>query len=116
MARGRVYRHLSNGARAMARSTIYFFCPDLPHVLGGTRQIYRHVDVLNANGFDAWVLHRKKGFRLKWFEHQTRVRYQPVEMGENDVAVFPEIWGPEINRFKKVRKAILNQNAYYTWM
>src|SRR5215208_1690246 len=57
----------------MAKATLYFFTPDLPHVLGGVRQIYRQVDVLNANGFNAWVVHRKKGFRIKWFEHETRV-------------------------------------------
>jgi len=56
----------------MPKPTIYFFCPDLPHVLGGVRQTYRHVDVLNSNGFDAWIVHRKKGFKIKWFEHQTR--------------------------------------------
>jgi len=97
--------------------TIYFFCPDLPHVLGGVRQTYRQVDVLNANGFDAWIVHRKKGFKIKWFEHDTRVMYEPAPMRKNlDVGVFPEIWGSGINRWgKNVRKVIFNQNAYYTW-
>ena len=46
---------------------IYFFCPDLPHPLGGIKQTYRHVDVLNANGFDAWIVYRtkKSDFGLK---------------------------------------------------
>ena len=50
----------------MPRPTIYFFCPDLGHVLGGIKQIYRHVDVLNANGFDACIVHRTKGFKITW--------------------------------------------------
>jgi hypothetical protein len=102
----------------MAKPTLYFFTPDLPHVLGGVRQTYRHVDVLNANGFDAWVVHRKKGFRVKWFEHETRVMYEPAPMRKNvDIGVFPEIWGSAINRWgKSIRKVIFNQNSYYTWM
>jgi hypothetical protein len=81
----------------MPKPTLYFFTPDLPHVLGGTKQIYRHVDVLNASGFDAWVVHRKKGFEIKWFEHETRVMYEPVAMRKSvDIAVYPEIWGSAI--------------------
>jgi hypothetical protein len=96
---------------------LYFFTPDLPHVMGGIKQIYRHVDVLNANGFDAWVVHRKKDFKVTWFEHSTRVMYEPAPLRkELDIAVFPEIWGPKINQFgKEIRKVIFNQNAFYTW-
>ncbi|HEV8378612.1 MAG TPA: glycosyltransferase family 4 protein [Tepidisphaeraceae bacterium] len=102
----------------MEKPTLYFFTPDLPHVLGGIKQIYRHVAVLNANGFDAWVVHRKKGFKVNWFEHNTRVMYEPAPLRKNfDIAVFPEIWGPKINGWgKDIRKVIFNQNAYYTWM
>jgi hypothetical protein len=101
----------------MKKSTLYFFTPDLPHVLGGIKQIYRQVDVLNANGFDAWVVHRKKGFKVDWFEHQTRVMYEPAPLRRNlDIGVFPEIWGPKINQFgKEIHKVIFNQNAFYTW-
>jgi len=102
----------------MQKPTLYFFTPDLPRILGGIKQIYRHVDVLNANGFDALVVHRKKGFKVSWFEHNTRVMYEPAPMRKNlDVGVFPEIWGPKINGWgKEIRKVIFNQNAYYTWM
>src|SRR6266850_1774956 len=101
----------------MAKPTIYFFCPDLPHVLGGVRQTYRHVDVLNANRFDGWIVHRRKGFKIKWFEHDTRVMYEPVKMKGGDFAVYSEIAGPKISqRAEGNRKVILNQNAYYTFM
>jgi len=101
----------------MSKPTLYFFTPDLPHILGGIKQIYRQVDVLNANGFDATVVHRRKGFKVDWFEHQTRVMYEPVAMRKSlDIAIFPEIWGPKINQFgKEIRKVIFNQNAFYTW-
>ena len=102
----------------MNKPSLYFFTPDLPHVLGGIKQIYRHVDVLNANGFDAWVVHRRKGFKPTWFEHQTRVMYEPAPLRKDlDIGVFPEIWGPKINHCgQNVRKVIFNQNAFYTWM
>src|SRR5204863_6941995 len=90
---------------------------DLPHVLGGVRQTYRHVDVLNANGFDAWIVHRKKGFKIKWFEHETRVMYEPVKMKSDDIAVYSEIGGLKISEWAKGhRKVVLNQNAYYSFM
>jgi hypothetical protein len=34
-----------------------------------------------------------------------------------DIGVYPEIWGPAINRWgKSIRKVIFNQNCYYTFM
>jgi len=102
----------------MPKSTIYFFCPDLPHPLGGVRQTYRHVDILNANGFDARIVHRQKGFKIKWFEHDTRVIYEPAPVRKSiDVGVFPEIWGPNIAKWgKNIRRVVFNQNCYYTFM
>ena len=41
----------------MNSSSIYFFCPDIPHPMGGVRMLYRHVDILNANGCDASIVH-----------------------------------------------------------
>ena len=100
------------------KPSIYFFCPDLAHVLGGIKQTYRHVDVLNANGFDAWIVHRQKGFKIRWFEHDTRVMYEPAPVRKSvDVGVFPEIWGPNIDKWgKNIRRVILNQNCYYTFL
>jgi len=102
----------------MPSPTIYFFCPDLPHVLGGIKQTYRHVDVLNANGFDACIVHRQKDFKIKWFDHDTRVMYEPAPVKKSiDVGVFPEIWGPNISKWgKNIRHVIRNQNWYYTFL
>src|SRR5213080_279448 len=55
---------------------IYFGCPDKDHPVGGIRAIYRHVDVLNRNGFDAFVLHGVAPFRCTWFESETRVAHR----------------------------------------
>jgi hypothetical protein len=36
---------------------------------GGQKQMYRHVDILNSAGFDAYIFHDNDGFRLTWFEN-----------------------------------------------
>ena len=41
----------------MTRPLIYFFCPDLSNPMGGVHMLYRHVDILNANGFHAAIVH-----------------------------------------------------------
>lgn len=59
------------------KPTLYFLCPDQKQPTGGVKQIYRQVDVLNKNGFDAKVVHAKKGFRVKWFKNQTPIIHCP---------------------------------------
>lgn len=56
--------------------TIYYRCPDKDYPVGGIRVVYRHVDLLNRNGFDAAVLHRLHPFRCTWFENETRVAHE----------------------------------------
>ena len=56
---------------------IYYLSPDDPAPVGGVKQIYRHVNILNRRGFSAFVLHRTKGFRCTWFENNTPVVYDP---------------------------------------
>jgi glycosyltransferase involved in cell wall biosynthesis len=55
---------------------IYFGCPDKDYPVGGIRAIYRHVDLLNRNGFDAFVLHHYYPFRCTWFANTTRVAHE----------------------------------------
>jgi glycosyltransferase involved in cell wall biosynthesis len=55
---------------------IYFGCPDKDYPVGGIRAIYRQVDILNRNGFEAFVLHRLATFRCTWFENETRIAYE----------------------------------------
>lgn len=106
--------------------TIYYLCPDLATPVGGIRVIYRHVDILNAHGLPASVVHRKHGFRATWFENSTSVVYWrdgrvqrllakvkrrtdpdavielPIEGGKrpqisaDDILVIPEMYGPDL--------------------
>jgi glycosyltransferase involved in cell wall biosynthesis len=100
----------------MSKPTIYMFAPDFSQPLGGMRMLYRHVDVLNANGLEAAIVHKDKEFEVGWFKHQTRVLRGAVKMKDEDIAVYSEIAGPKILELAKgKRKVIFNQNAYYTF-
>ncbi len=84
--------------------------------MGGVRMLYRHVDILNANGFDAAIVHFAAGFKINWFEHSTRVLHMPVKLNSQDIAVFAEVGGLKIAGWAPGnRKVIFNQNAYYTF-
>lgn len=54
---------------------IYFICPTTKAPIGGIKQLYRQVDILNRNGFNAVILHNKRNFRHKWFENNTKIEY-----------------------------------------
>jgi glycosyltransferase involved in cell wall biosynthesis len=96
---------------------IYYLCPDYQVPSGGIRAIYRHVDLLNAAGIDAAVLHHTRGFACRWFEHSTRILGAPeVTLGPDDTLVVSEIYGPFLDRLpRQPRLVAFNQNAYLTW-
>lgn len=94
---------------------IYYMCPDLTAPTGGIREIYRHVDLLNASGYEAYVFHHRFGFKCSWFTNNTKVAYQSVTpVTEEDILVFPEVYGPNVgDHAKGIRKVMFNQNVYY---
>ncbi len=115
---------------------IFIMSPDDTGPIGGVKQIYRHVDVLNKFGIKAWVLHRKKGFRCQWFVNRTpTISWSEFQWKDDDILVLPEIFGQRmakslriekhstfINRSRyweediaQIRKVIFNQNAYNTF-
>lgn len=53
--------------------TLYYLCPDYRAHAGGVRVIYRHVDLLRRNGYEAFVVHERRGFRDPWFKSETPV-------------------------------------------
>jgi glycosyltransferase involved in cell wall biosynthesis len=91
--------------------------PDFNEPAGGVRVLYRHVDILNAVGVRAAVMHRKPGFRCDWFENSTVVtdaRSSPVSPA--DVIVVPEIHVSAMRAVcSRVPHVVLNQAAYLTW-
>jgi glycosyltransferase involved in cell wall biosynthesis len=54
---------------------IYTLCPDGNHPCGGIRVFYQYTDLLNKNGYSAFILHHKRGFRCTWFENKTKIAY-----------------------------------------
>ena len=84
---------------------------------GGIRAQYRHVDLLNAAGRRATVLHHASGFACDWFPHETRIAAAPdVVLGPEDVLVVPEIYGPHLAKLPDGPVLVaLNQNAYLTF-
>jgi len=96
---------------------IYFLCPDFEPPSGGIRKIYRQVDVLNAGGIPAMVLHHKPDFRCTWFEHDTPIAYlRQAPIDAEDIVAIPELFGQRIPRILPgIPKVILNQNAYNTF-
>ena len=59
----------------MTQNRIFFITPDINTPTGGIKQLYRQVDVLNKNGFNAYILHKKSGFKCTWFINTTKVAY-----------------------------------------
>jgi hypothetical protein len=44
----------------VAPGRIFYLCPDLRSPIGGVKQIYRHVEILDSAGFNATVLHHER--------------------------------------------------------
>lgn len=111
---------------------IYYWCPDYSTPVGGVRVMYRHVDVLNENGFEAAILHRRRKFRCTWFENDTKVlSASKAKISAEDYLVVPENYGslyvspaqrPKAAKFfnslfsgTPAKKVIFNQNTYNTF-
>lgn len=96
---------------------ILYLCPDSATPSGGVRVIYRHVDLLNELGFDAAVVHSRRGFRAHWFDNTTTVVAAPdVVATTDDVLVVPELYGAHLSRLQDGPRLVLfNQGAYYTF-
>lgn len=97
---------------------ILYICFDHQKPTGGQKQMYRHVDILNANGFNAYIMHKNKNFRLKWFENNTKIidsekAFSMFDDKKNFI-VFPENLNPQFIKFQG-SKIIFNQNMFYTY-
>ncbi len=95
---------------------LFFLCHDTQAERGGQRDTYQHVDDLNAAGFAAFVMHRSPGYRLTWFNNETRVTslemYLSIEQPAATVLVVPEDLGSNIKKLPG-QKVIYNKNVFY---
>jgi hypothetical protein len=107
-----ILRQLMSRARI---SRVLAPCPEWPTPSGGVRKIYRHVDVLNANGIQAAVVHQQRGYRTPWFANQTNVVFHEDEWPPrpDDILLVPELLSWQVMIMTPgVRKVVFNQNAY----
>lgn len=116
------------------KTTLYYVCPDIPEPVGGIKQLYRHVEILNRHGYQAFILHKKQGFSVQYFEHTAKIAYnekifeqlegtakepmtEELFIKAGDVLVIPEVYGLRIAEAAKGRlKVIFNQNVHYTFL
>jgi GT2 family glycosyltransferase len=95
---------------------LFFLCPDYNIPSAGVRTIYRHVDILNANGHEACVVHENRGFKCTWFDHDTNITYvYDAAVTPEDTVVIPEIYGEKIVTMwqrEAPRKVVFVQNAH----
>ena len=97
--------------------TVYFLADDSQEPCGGSRLMYRHIDVLNAAGVPAAAMHQRPGFRYQWFENATRTTdVRSTTIGPEDVLIVPEIdVDLLVERAPSVRHIVLNQSGHLTW-
>lgn len=100
---------------SMSAERIFYFCYSNNFPRDRQKDTYRHVDILNKHGFDAHVYHRKSGFRLTWFENETRVvdaaGFRQLFNPGSDYVVLPEDLGIQVLRFPG-RKVIFDNGLY----
>ncbi len=81
--------------------SIIYMSPAYASPVGGVKVMYQHAQALQAMGVDAEVYHAEQPeFQCTWFDHQARMRLDPVFQPGRDVVVLPEIWalafGPQL--------------------
>ena len=99
---------------------IGFLCPDINIPSGGTKRLYRHVDVLNKRWPDiASIVHTQEGFRLKWFENDTNIVDKQTfkeQLRKDDIVVIPTYCPPEVlDEWEGVKKVYYNLGCYHTF-
>ncbi|MBM5784433.1 MAG: glycosyltransferase family 4 protein [Cyanobacteria bacterium K_DeepCast_35m_m1_288] len=111
----------TNRSVAPARRLLFVCYPDTNNTIGGVKQIYRQVELLHLQGWNAHVLQEQPGFRPDWFASGAPVLdlASYVASGpsaERDLIVLPETWLTNMpNYLPGIPKVIFNQNAFYTF-
>lgn len=99
----------------MSCPKIFYFCFSHNRPTGGQKDTYKHVDILNSAGFESYVFHLSRGFRVTWFENNTRVvgpeEFTRLYNAQSDYIVLPEDLGAKISSFPG-RKVIFNKGIY----
>jgi hypothetical protein len=102
---------------SLASSTIYMLCPCVEQPDAWVRQLYRYVDILNGNGFQAYILHPERGFKLTWLDHRTPVAYVPdIQLLDDDFLVCQADADLALTQMAcGHKKVIINQDCFNTF-
>lgn len=96
---------------------IYYLCPDMNKPSGGVRRLYQHVEILQEEGFPAYILHFHDGFYLQWFTSNVPIRYMDTntEWNEGDCIVIPEGYPSVMKKLKDMpfRKIVIALSHSY---
>ena len=94
-------------------SRIVYVSPDSNAPTGGIKVIYKHVELLNALGVEACVLHFKRGFRCDWFANTAPV-IALEDLRTTDFVMVPEIMTVLGNQLQGMgmRYGMFVQNGY----
>jgi len=95
---------------------ITYFCPAINHPLGGIKVIYRHAEMLSANGIESYIFHPENpNFSCTWFTHKVNFREEKLFNAQKDFVVIPEVWAADLGKRcieNNIRYAIFVQNGY----
>jgi len=96
---------------------IFYFSTLDKNPTGGTKQHYRHVEILKNNGIDSFLVLDDLSYKATWFEHNV----DPISSSDflklvnptTDFVVLPEVAGRQTSIPGNL--VIFNQNAYYSF-
>lgn len=96
---------------------IFYLCPDFTAPSGGVKRLYTHVEILRANGYEAYILHFNRPFKPAWFENDVPIVYSSdsPSMTPKDTVVIPEGF-PNIMKqltAMHIRKVVIALNPLY---
>lgn len=121
-----VIEKLENG-----ESKSFFFLPDFERPSGGIKVAYDHVKCMNENGFNATIIHQKKGFRPTWLDEFYTLKEdgtyegipvvyledKPLELTMSDFFFIPEGFPNVMENMAKqntpCKRIVFCQNWYY---
>jgi len=125
------------------KTKIYFVCPTNKFASGGVKQIYRQVETLNKNGFEAYLLLKKRGKKENWFNNNVPIKVSPylfkelkylykgkkinffkklilsflktqsIDIEKDAILVFPEIYGPNIHKLAPENSKVIFNQNCY---
>ncbi len=73
---------------------IYYLCSDYSTPSWGSGLLYHHVALLRKLGFEAFILHDKSPFRLKWLDTEVPIQYidsPDFSLAPEDILIVPEV-------------------------